>query len=164
MVDPTALETSLPYRGALARFIRRHIRGTADVDDVLQQVHFEAWQAVRAGEVIEDLRAFLFTVAKRRAIDTYRKEQTQGRVRQQVLRGLEEAHESPHDKAVLRETLERAQAELTERQWGAWQAVRVHGRSMAEAARMLGVGRKSVYRLVRRAEAVLYRGDTNGNA
>jgi len=59
------------------RSLRAHVRGSfpalGDVDDVVQESYLRVWRA-RAREPIQSVKAFLFTVARRVALDLVRKE------------------------------------------------------------------------------------------
>jgi RNA polymerase sigma factor (sigma-70 family) len=57
--------------------LRAHVRGAfpamRDVDDVVQESYLRLWRA-RAREPIQSARAFLFTIARRIALDVVRKQ------------------------------------------------------------------------------------------
>jgi RNA polymerase sigma factor (sigma-70 family) len=57
----------------LLDFIRRRVRTDADAEDILQDVFFQLASSYSVTEPIEQLTAWLFTVARNKIIDWYRK-------------------------------------------------------------------------------------------
>ena len=57
----------------LFEFIRRRIRDESDAEDILQDVFFQLASTYSVTEPIEDLTAWLFTVARNKLTDWYRK-------------------------------------------------------------------------------------------
>ena len=57
----------------LLDFIRRRVRNEADAEDILQDVFAQLASSYSVTEPIEQLTAWLFTVARNRIIDWYRK-------------------------------------------------------------------------------------------
>lgn len=66
-------QTFRAERGRLFRFIRRRVRNEADVEDILQDVFHQMVASYSVTEPIEELTRWLFTVARNRVIDWYRK-------------------------------------------------------------------------------------------
>ncbi len=60
----------------LYRFIYFKISNKEKAEDVTQEVFIELWQALRKKTKIKNTRAFLFTVARNRIIDWYRKKKS----------------------------------------------------------------------------------------
>lgn len=60
------------YGKRLFRFIRRRVRKDADAEDILQDVWYQFSNVVNV-EPIEQLGAWLFTAARNRVTDSYRK-------------------------------------------------------------------------------------------
>ncbi len=60
-------------RKRLFDFIRRRIRSEADAEDILQDVFTQLVASTDADDPIEDLTSWLFTVAKNRVVDWYRR-------------------------------------------------------------------------------------------
>ena len=56
----------------LAGFIRRRVNNEADAEDILQDVWYQLTAAVDTGP-IEQVNSWLFTVARNKIIDSYRK-------------------------------------------------------------------------------------------
>lgn len=57
-----------PHEVALRGFLRRTFPAVRDIEDVVQESYLRAWKA-RAGQPIRSMRAFLFTVARRVALN-----------------------------------------------------------------------------------------------
>lgn len=60
-------------RKRLFDFIRSRVSNTADAEDILQDVFFQLLTSYSVTEPIERLTAWLFTVARNRVIDWYRR-------------------------------------------------------------------------------------------
>jgi RNA polymerase sigma factor (sigma-70 family) len=60
----------------LLDFIRRRIRNESDAEDILQDVFFQLAASDSVTEPIENLTAWLFTVARNKLTDWYRKHRT----------------------------------------------------------------------------------------
>ena len=61
------------YGSRLQGFIRKRVRTTEDADDILQDVYFQLLDADRMMKPIDQMSAWLFTVARNRITDLYRK-------------------------------------------------------------------------------------------
>lgn len=66
-------ETVGKERKRLFDFIRRRVRNEADAEDILQDVLYQLVASYSVTEPIEKLTSWLFTVARNRIIDWYRK-------------------------------------------------------------------------------------------
>lgn len=62
-----------PHESSLRAYLRGAFPRVRDVDDVVQQSYLRIWKA-RAAHPIVSARAFLFTIAKRLAVDSLRRE------------------------------------------------------------------------------------------
>jgi RNA polymerase sigma factor (sigma-70 family) len=60
-------------RSRLRDFIRKRVRNEADAEDILQDVFYQFVSSYSVTEPIERLTSWLFTVARNRIIDWYRK-------------------------------------------------------------------------------------------
>lgn len=68
------LETTVKTeRRRLLDFIRRRVRSEADAEDILQDVFYQLAATDSVAEPIEQLTSWLFTVARNKIIDWYRK-------------------------------------------------------------------------------------------
>ena len=61
------------YSGRLTGFIRKRVDRTEDAEDILQEVFYQLTEADRLMKPIEHITAWLFTVARNRITDLYRK-------------------------------------------------------------------------------------------
>jgi RNA polymerase sigma-70 factor (ECF subfamily) len=66
-------EDVLPHDSHLKAYVRGAFPSVRDVDDVVQESYLRLWRT-RAGEPIRSAKAFLFTVARRVALDWVRRE------------------------------------------------------------------------------------------
>jgi RNA polymerase sigma factor (sigma-70 family) len=66
-------ETVNSYSGKLAAFIRKRVKRFEDAEDILQEVFFQLTEADRLMKPIDEMAAWLFTVARNRITDLYRK-------------------------------------------------------------------------------------------
>lgn len=142
------------YRRPLLAACRRMVP-EARAEDVLQQALVSAWRALRRGDEVRDLRAWLFRVARNTAISNLR---GPGQLDPPELLDTLVAASSPQEeaerRAVVRETLE-AVAGLPERQREALLRIAVQGHSQDEVAEELGVSRVAVRQLVHRARTAV---------
>lgn len=64
------------YGSRLQGFIRKRVRTSEDADDILQEVYYQLLDADRLMKPIDQMAAWLFTVARNRITDLYRKKKT----------------------------------------------------------------------------------------
>jgi RNA polymerase sigma factor (sigma-70 family) len=140
------------YRAELTRALRRSLP-SASVEDALQQVHLQAWQALAAGTEVRELRAWLHRIARNAAIAAASRGYDYDELKDALLvsPGPEEDLER---RDAVRRTLQGI-AELPERQREALLAVAVEGRSHAEVGFDLGITDTAARQLVRRARVSL---------
>ncbi len=61
------------YNRRLKGFIRKRVENEADAEDILQDVFYQLTEAVQLTRPIEQLTSWLFTVARNKITDSYRK-------------------------------------------------------------------------------------------
>lgn len=61
------------YNGRLKGFIRKRVDNEADAEDILQDVFYQLTEAIQLTRPIEQLTSWLFTVARNKITDLYRK-------------------------------------------------------------------------------------------
>jgi RNA polymerase sigma factor (sigma-70 family) len=61
------------YQNRLNGFIRKRVKRLEDAEDILQEVFFQLLEADRLMKPIDEMAAWLFTVARNRITDLYRK-------------------------------------------------------------------------------------------
>jgi len=67
----------MSYGNRLKGFIRNRVRNSEDAEDVLQEVYYQLAEADRLLKPIDQMAAWLFTVARNRITDLYRKKKTE---------------------------------------------------------------------------------------
>ena len=79
----TATVTAEAFEGAFKRwyqplclFSLRYIASTDDAEDIVQQTFTEVWAKLRAGECIENLKAYLFQAVKHRSLSFAMRDET----------------------------------------------------------------------------------------
>jgi RNA polymerase sigma factor (sigma-70 family) len=163
--DKRIAETVSRERGRLANFIRRRVSDASEAEDILQDVFYEFVQAYRLPEPIEQVGAWLFSVARNRIIDRFRKkkeeplpevsgEDGEGSWLDEVLPSPDAGPEAAYARGVLLEELYAALAELPEDQRAVFIAHELDGRSFKELAAESGVGVNTL--LARKRYAVLH--------
>lgn len=70
-------ETVRKERKRLLDFIRQRVKSDEDAEDILQDVFYQFTNAYRMMEPIEKVTSWLFTVARNRITDLYRKKKTE---------------------------------------------------------------------------------------
>ena len=65
------------YSDALFRFAYFQVSNREVAKDIVQDVFMETWKCVADGGEIQNMRAYLYRVARNRVIDHYRKHKTQ---------------------------------------------------------------------------------------
>lgn len=76
--DASAEEAVRHERKRLFDFIRRRVRTEEDAEDILQDVFYQLVASYSVTEPVEKLTAWLFTVARNKIIDWYRKRKPAG--------------------------------------------------------------------------------------
>ncbi len=141
------------YRRQLLSACRRMV-DDGRAEDVLQQALLAAWGALRRGDEVRDLRAWLFRVVRNAAVSHRRRAGHDGSELVDALSVAASPQEEAERRAVVQETLE-AIAGLPERQREALLRIAVQGRSQEEVADDLGVSTIAVRQLVHRARTSL---------
>ncbi len=75
--DASITEAVRGQRGRLLDYIRRRVRTEQDAEDILQDVLLQLAASYNVAEPIEQITAWLFTVARNKVIDWYRKRKPQ---------------------------------------------------------------------------------------
>lgn len=136
----------------LRNFIRRRVADEADVEDILQEVFSELFEAYRLLQPIEQVGAWLFRVAKNRITDRYRKRSTEARTEpgealeeesldlMDLLPSPDAGPEGAYLRAALLEELDVALEELPEEQQQVFIAHELEGKSFKDLAAETGLG------------------------
>jgi RNA polymerase sigma factor (sigma-70 family) len=138
----------------LRDFIRRRVPTAADVDDVLQDVLYRLVEANRLLMPIEHVTGWLFTVARNRITDLFRRSRDEDESELEELLASDETEpDALFAQRVLIDELEAAIAELPEEQRAVFVAHELEGRSFKSIAEETGVGINTL--LSRKRYAVL---------
>lgn len=148
----------------LRSFIRRQVSDTGEAEDILQDVFHELIEAYRMMKPIEHVTAWLFTVARNRITDMFRRRkpaslnapvvEEEGGTLEDLLPSADAGPEAEYARSLLLEALEEALEELPEAQREVFVAHELMGRSFKEISEETGVGVNTL--LSRKRYAVLY--------
>jgi RNA polymerase sigma factor (sigma-70 family) len=141
------------YRRPLHRYCRR-ILPEARAEDAVQQSFLKAWSALGAGTRVEDLKAWLYRIARNAALDAAKKAGYDYDELSDSLHLSGGVHEDLERRAVIRETLTGV-ASLPDNQREALLRTAVEGHSRAAIARDLDLTEGAVRQLVHRARTTL---------
>jgi RNA polymerase sigma factor (sigma-70 family) len=154
-------------RSRLRNFIRRRVPNPADAEDIVQEVFYELVEANRLLMPIEHVTSWLFTVARNRITDLFRKkkpenfsdaviEDEEGELLriEDLLPSPDAGPEAVYLRNVLLDELELAIDELPDEQREVFVAHELEGRSFKEIAAETGVGLNTL--LSRKRYAVLH--------
>jgi len=139
-------------RPRLRNFIRRRVPDEADVEDLVQEVFFELVQAHRLLKPIDYVTGWIYTVARNRITDLFRKRKPQpfadlaiegedGELLnfEDMLPSSEAGPEALYIRGVIFDALEAAIAELPADQREVFIAHEFEGRSFKELAEETGI-------------------------
>jgi RNA polymerase sigma factor (sigma-70 family) len=165
--DRQISEVIAEQRPRLRNFIRKRVPNEADVEDVLQDVFYKLVEANRLLMPIEYVTAWLFTVARNRITDLFRKkkpesfsdaaiEDEDGELLQieDLLPSPDAGPEALYLRNLLLDELESALAELPAEQREVFVAHEIEGRSFKELSEETGVNVNTL--LGRKRYAVLH--------
>src|SRR3954469_11102015 len=141
------------YRGPLLRAARRYLP-EARAEDALQQAYIAAWSALRRGDEVRDLRAWLYRIVHNTALNQLRVSGYDYDELEDALRIADAGDDELERRAVVRQTLA-SLAALPERQREALLRTSVSGYSQEEVARDLGISDNAMRQLVHRARVTM---------
>jgi RNA polymerase sigma factor (sigma-70 family) len=139
------------YRRPLQRYLRR-LLSEALAEDALQATFVSAWQALRSGTAVRDLRPWLYRIAHNQALNTLRVAGSALPATPGVLAVSTEVEVERREE--LRATLDGIGA-LPDRQRAALLAVAVADRAHADVAAELGLSDGALRQLLLRARTAL---------
>lgn len=167
--DRSVQETVKRERPRLLDFIRKRIPDADDAEDILQDVFFQLLESYRLTKPVEEVTAWLFTVARNKITDRFRKKKPESLEKQLAyvndddgerlsLLDLLPAQTDLPEMALLRsalmDELEAALDELPPEQREVFVLHEIEGKSFNEISEMKGVGVNTL--LSRKRYAVLY--------
>lgn len=146
-----------PHDGPLKSYLRGQFPSVRDVEDVVQESYLKIWKA-RSTQKIESARAFLFTIAKRLALDQIRRARSSPHFSASDLSVLSvvEERESVHDHIGMDDKhrlLGQALASLPERARHVIILHKIDGFTQPEIQQRLNLSPKAVENLVFRGMA-----------
>ena len=174
-LDRSIAETFVRQRARLRGFIRKRVPDPADAEDILQEVFYELVEAARLVRPVEQVSAWIFTVARNRITDLFRKKKSErfgalnaaGTPRsahdtadtdetsfEDLLPAADAGPEAAYARRLLLDELDAALDELPEEQRSVFVAHELEGRSFKELAAQSGVTVNTL--LSRKRYAVLY--------
>jgi len=162
--DRVIEQTVHTERKRLFDFIRRRVRNEADAEDILQDVFYQLASSYSLTEPIERLTSWLFTVARNKVIDWYRKrrpdplpvdEETSGPLNlEDILFDPKDNPDAIYARSLVWTELASALDDLPEEQREVFVMHELEGRSFKEIAEITGVPINTL--LSRKRYAVLY--------
>jgi len=165
--DRKIAEIVVQERPRLRNFIRRRVPDPAEVEDIVQDVFYKLVEANRLLMPIEHMTGWLFSVARNRITDLFRKkkpelfsdtavENEEGELLEieELLPSPDAGPEALYLRTLLMDELELAIEELPEEQREVFVAHELEGRSFKEMAAETGVSVNTL--LSRKRYAVLY--------
>jgi len=141
------------YGSRLQGFIRKRVSNSEDADDILQEVYYKLVNADRLMKPIDQMAAWLFTVARNRITDLYRKKKTESmpeflsdndddNVFAELSHLMYDNGSSPEDdyiRSLVWTELEEALSELPEEQRLVFELTDLKGLSFKEISEQTGV-------------------------
>ncbi len=162
-------DTVKKERGRLLDFIRKRVSSEEDAEDILQDVFFELVEAYRLMKPIEKVASWMFTVARNKIIDKYRKKKTLSLENQvgvnsddegehlnfaELLQDYSNSADGELIRNIIIEALEEALEELPKEQREVFISHEIEDRSFQEISDETGVSVNTL--LSRKRYAVLY--------
>ena len=163
------LQTVKTERGRLLNFIRKRVPSEEDAQDILQDVLFELVEAYRLMKPVEKIAAWLFTVARNKITDLYRKKKPESLDNINTFNGnsddeaffltdlLSQQSDNADSKLIrnaILEAVQEALAELPEEQREVFVMHELEDMSFNEISEVTGVGLNTL--LSRKRYAVLH--------
>ncbi|MFA5327876.1 MAG: RNA polymerase sigma factor [Prolixibacteraceae bacterium] len=148
-------------------FIRKRVRTIEDADDILQDVYFQLADADRLMKPIDQIAAWLYTVARNKITDLYRKKKTEslpeysdndddvfGPELSDLMFDDGSTPETEYLRSLVWTELDKALEELPEEQRQVFELTEMKGLSFKEISEQTGVSVNTL--LSRKRYAVLY--------
>lgn len=156
------------YKERLFSFIRPRVKNEEDAEDILQEVFYELTESMNLMLPIERISSWLYTVARNRIIDLYRKKKpvsllidlssgdTENDVSEltELLFDEDNSPELEYLKTTIWNELQKALEELPIEQKTAFEMHELNGKSFKEIAEVTGVDLNTL--ISRKRYAVLY--------
>ena len=167
--NQSILETVKKESPRLLDFIRKRIPDANDAEDILQDVFYQLIETYRLMKPIEEVTAWLFTVARNKITDRFRKKKPESLEKQllynkeeegkmlnlaDILPGQNDSPETKMLRTAVMEELEEALGELPEEQREVFMLHEIDGKSFKEISEITGASINTL--LSRKRYAVLF--------
>jgi RNA polymerase sigma factor (sigma-70 family) len=147
--DTQIAQAAAGARGRLLAFIRRRVASDSQAEDILQDVLYQLLTSYSVTGPLEQMTGWLFTVARNKIIDWYRRRRPGDRALDGALDGdpvtlaevLPAAGEGPdtgYDREIIAEELAEALEELPEKQRQVFIMHEIEGRTFNEIRELTG--------------------------
>jgi len=164
-VHVAAEETFRTERKRLFDFIRRRVRTNEDAEDIMEDVFYQLLSSYSVTEPIEKMTSWLFTVARNKVIDWYRKKRPESLPRdasdpslplnlEDILYDPTQNPDRVFERSLVWTELSEALDELPEEQKQVFVLHELEGKSFKEIAEITGEPQNTL--LSRKRYAVLY--------
>ena len=147
--DSRIAKAAADERGRLLAFIRRRVASDSQAEDILQDVFYQLLTSYSVTEPLESMTGWLFTVARNKIIDWYRRRRPGDRALDEALDGgpvtlaevlpaVTEDPDTGYDREVIAEELTEALEELPEKQRQVFIMHEIEGKSFNEIREVTG--------------------------
>ena len=147
--DTRIAQAAEGQRSRLLAFIRRRVASDSQAEDILQDVFYQLLTSYSVTEPIETMTGWLFTVARNKIIDWYRRRRPGDRALDEALDGgpvtlaevlpaVTEDPDTGYDREVIAEELTEALEELPEKQRLVFIMHEIEGKSFNEIREVTG--------------------------
>lgn len=130
------------YRDFLYRFFIKHVKIPALADDLAQDVFIKFWQRKEYAHSVENINAWLYTLARNHLYDHYRKLATEKKYQEAIWQEMEQHADNVTQeiyKNELDEQIGSILKKLPPRQIEVYQLSRENGLSLEEVAKTLEI-------------------------
>lgn len=145
----TVEQTYRTERKRLLEFIRKRVRHEQDAEDILHDVFFQLIAGYSVTEPIEKLTSWLFTVARNRIIDWYRKRRPESSPAnkddptvslnfEEIFFDLQQGPDQVYERSLIWEELAEALDDLPDKQREVFVMHELEGKSFKEIAELTG--------------------------
>jgi len=156
------------YGSRLAGFIRKRVKRLEDAEDIIQEVFYQLTEAERLMKPIDEMAAWLFTVARNRITDLYRKKKPEllsefytdedfekaGEELSELLANNGETPETEYIRSLVWDELAAALSDLPPEQREVFELTEFEGLPFKEIAQLTGAMVNTL--ISRKRYAVLY--------
>ncbi len=145
------------YYNPLCNFCYKYLKDEGDVEDVVQDVLVKLWQNKEKIHLQKDVKYYLFTSVKNKAIELIRSRKRKGEILQTLIpeKNYEEPVGDDADKTILKEKLYNSIRQLPPKCQEIFVLNKVNGLTYNEISEDLNISPKTVDNQMRRAFKLL---------